>query len=275
MFAIRAVKHSTVLLIATSFALSGCNSSSSSPVTQEVAQKREQPPAPIPEIKNSDEPNAKASTGVQPPKLAEVEEVVKRVFKDAAILDISHEPYFFVGDFNGDNAQDIALVIKPVAGKLSEMNQDNPPWMLRDPFNPNLPPQLRTQPLRVGENDSLLAIVHGFGGNGWRSAEATQTYLLKDGVGTNMQVLSAKMSLVRYSSKKRPTLSGDTISQSLRNTQGFLYYLGANYGWYDPNTFAPEAERRMAHPGIPTKQLKPKDANTQVSKDSRETQPSP
>ena len=155
-----------------------------------------------------------------------------------------------MGDFNGDHSQDLAVVLKPAAGKLSELNQEYPPWMLRDPFNPNLPPQLRKDPLRVEENDKLLAVIHGYGPKGWRNAEATQTYLLKNAVGTGIKTQTAQRSLAAHGGKKTPDLMGDTIIQILGDQPGFLYYAGASYAWYDPKTYKPGVERRLAHPGI-------------------------
>src|SRR5689334_19107170 len=47
------------------------------------------------------------------PKLAEVQDAIKRVFKDAAVLDPNYNPNFLAGDFNGDASQDLAVIIKP------------------------------------------------------------------------------------------------------------------------------------------------------------------
>jgi hypothetical protein len=185
-----------------------------------------------------------------PPKPAEIEDAVRRVFKDAAVLDTSQATSFLVGDFNGDHSQDIALVLKPVTGKLSELNQEYPPWMLKDPFNPTLPPQLRKEPLRVEENDTLLAVIHGFGPKGWRNPEATQTYLLKKAVGKEMRSQPARATLAAYAGKKTPALMGDTIFELLADRPGFLYYSGATYAWLRSEDLSPGVERRMAHTGV-------------------------
>src|SRR5688500_1565172 len=47
-------------------------------------------------------------------RLIEVESAIKRVFKDAAVLDPNHNPNFLAGDFNGDQSQDLAVILKPV-----------------------------------------------------------------------------------------------------------------------------------------------------------------
>jgi hypothetical protein len=91
----------------------------------------EQPPTP-----RAPEPAAAAKPVdvdvARTPRLSEVQDAIKRVFKDAVVLDSDHNPNFVAGDFNGDDSQDLALVLKPVPGKVSELNQEYPPWLLRD-----------------------------------------------------------------------------------------------------------------------------------------------
>ncbi|MGH9883106.1 MAG: hypothetical protein ACRD6N_16850, partial [Pyrinomonadaceae bacterium] len=67
-----------------------------------------------------------------PARLTEVQGAVRRVFKDAALLDSSREPNFVAGDFNGDLSQDVAVVLKPASGKIQQMNEEYPPWILND-----------------------------------------------------------------------------------------------------------------------------------------------
>ena len=243
-----------LFLVVASIALGACAKQSPAPISQSVPIKVEEPIPPQPSPQNTDKLDAKEMAKLPPPQPAEIEEATKRVFKNAAILDTSCASYFLVGDFNGDHSQDIAVVLKPAADKLSEMNQEYPPWMLKDPFNPNLPPQLRKEPLRIEENDKLLAVIHGFGPKGWRDTEATQTYLLKNAVGSDIKSQPAKASLAAYPGKKTPGLMGDTIAEVLGDKSGFLYYSGASYAWYDPNTFKPGVERRMAHSRVPVRQ---------------------
>src|SRR5688572_5039805 len=46
-------------------------------------------------------------------KLPEVQDAIKRVFKDATVLHPEHTPNFLLGDFNGDASQDLAVILKP------------------------------------------------------------------------------------------------------------------------------------------------------------------
>ena len=178
------------------------------------------------------------------PKLLEVQEAVKRVFKDAAVIDTSRNPNFMAGDFNGDFSQDIAVVLTVSPGKQAEMNEEFPPWILRDVFAPGSPEVKRP---RVEDNDVLLAVIHGYGPNDWRDPQATQTCLLKNAVGSRMEVHAGKEFVAANSGKKLPRVHGDLIAEVLRGSSGYLYYSGETYAWYDPKTFKGEAQRRFVH----------------------------
>jgi hypothetical protein len=185
--------------------------------------------------------------------LAEANEAVTRVFRNAATIDANHEPNFFTGDFNGDDSQDIAVILKPEQERLAEINQEFPAWILKDPLSvPNRP----APPLRIAANDVLLAIIHGYGPNGWRDAQATQTYLLKNAVGLDVKAYPKSDFASADQGKKLPRLSGDLIGQNLGGKSGYLYFTGAQYAWYDPKTFKGEPEIRVTHPGMVAKKKK-------------------
>jgi hypothetical protein len=181
------------------------------------------------------------------PNLAEVNEAVARVFRNAATIDAKHEPNFFTGDFNGDDSQDVAVILTPQKEKLAEMNQEFPPWILKDPLSVAYRP---TTPLRIAANDVLLAIIHGYGPNGWRDSQATQTYLLKNAVGLEVKAYPKGDFASANQGKKLPRLSGDLIGENLGGKSVYLYFNGAQYSWYDPKTFKGEPETRVTHPGM-------------------------
>lgn len=201
--------------------------------------RAEAPPSPVVQ---ADQPQQMSN--LPPPELSTVQEAVKRVFKDSALIDTSRKPVFITGDFNGDLSQDIAVVLKPVPEKLPDLNEEFPTWILRDPFAAN---ESRTPRLRVAANDVLLAVIHGYGANGWRDPQATQTYLLKNAVGSGMEAQQAKDVATASQGKKLSRLRGDVIGEVLGGTSGYLYYAGATYSWYDPKTFKGEPERGMIH----------------------------
>jgi len=200
------------------------------------------PPAP-----QSSPAQSQSTSQVSPPQLSEVQEAVRRIFKDAVSIDESRQPSFITADFNGDRSQDLAVILKPAKDKLSDMNQQFPPWILKDPFlieNPGM------KPLRITSEEVLLAVIHGYEAKGWRDPQATQTYLLKNAVGDGMLVRSKRDVAAAHPEKQLPELKGDLIAESVKGQPGYLYYAGATYSWYDPMTFKGEAATRNAHPGI-------------------------
>jgi hypothetical protein len=175
---------------------------------------------------------------VAAPQLPEVEEAVKRIFKDVAVVHPDYKSSFLAGDFNGDLSQDLAVVLKPVPEKLTEMNEQYPRWLLRDPREPHNP----RQPLSVEKDEALLAVIHGYGNKDWRDPEATQTFLLKNVVGTGMRVQNGIEFVKNFRGGKKPRPQGDLIGETLKGSEGYLYYNAATYSWYDPKTFKGEVE---------------------------------
>jgi len=199
----------------------------------------ETPPSPVVQ---GDQPLQ--ASKLPPPDLNRVQEAVKRVFKDSALIDTSREPDFIAGDFNGDLSQDIAVVLKPAPEKLSDLNEEFPTWILRDLSGSTIPGSPR---LRVGANDVLLAIIHGYGANGWHDPQATQTFLLKNAVGSDMKAHQPKDVMTPSEGKKLPPLQGDVIAEVRGGSSGYLYYAGATYSWYDPKSYKGEPEQGVFH----------------------------
>ena len=174
-------------------------------------------------------------------QLAEVQEAVKRVFKDAVVIDSNYNPNFLAGDFNGDASQDIAVILKPV--NLELMNEPYSPWLVRSPRG-----AASEKSLRIEKDEVLLAVIHGYGTNDWRDPEATQTFLLKNVVGKDLRVESQKQFVTGNTGRKLPRPQGDLIGETLQGHAGYLYYASATYSWYDPQTFKGETQAtRMVH----------------------------
>jgi hypothetical protein len=164
-------------------------------------------------------------------KTAEIQEAVRRVFKDAAVVNSDYNPNFLAGDFNGDGSQDIAVIVKPV--NLDLMNQELPPWLVREP-RAKRDPRLA---LKIQKDEPLLAVIHGFGANDWRDPEATQTFVLKNVVGNDLKVHTGQEFVSANTGRKLPRPQGDLIGETVQGTPGYLYYASATYSWYDPKTF--------------------------------------
>ena len=228
-----------VLIAACSF-LFGCS-------TEKKPIAEAPPPSPV---APADQPQQMAK--LPPPQMNEIQEAVKRVFNDAVVIDTSHTPAFIAADFNGDFSQDIAVVLKPAADKLPALNEEFPAWILREPFGAT---ESRSPRLRIADKDVLLAVIHGYGTNGWRDPQATQTFLLKSVVGSGMEVHSSKEVAAANKGKSLPQLRGDVVGEVLDGKVGYLYYAGATYSWYDPKTFKAEPETGMVH-GRPAEAVK-------------------
>ena len=210
----------SALFVGFLLALASC-SSSRGPVAE----------APPPAYQPSPESTPIRLTAAAAPKTTEVQEAIKRVFKDAAVINADYNPSYLSGDFNGDGSQDLAVILKPV--KLDLMNQELPPWLVREP-------RARRDPrvvVRIDKDEPLLAVIHGFGTNDWRDPDATQTFVLKNVVGSDLKVHTVKEFADANSGKKLPRPRGDLIGETVQGTQGYLYYAGATYSWYDPKTF--------------------------------------
>ena len=253
MFAKPGLTNSFLLLAvaAASVTMFGCSKSSTT--TQPIAEQAPAPPASQPATQPAQPPTVPEP---QPAKLEEVQQAVKRIFKTAVVIAEERTPSFLVGDFNGDLSQDLAAILKPAEGSVSELNQEFPNWIAREPLKDVLLPKskvlaqpvadrpsanpARGQTIRFEQDDVLVAVIHGTGLNGWRDSEATQTHLLRDVVGTNIKLLSFKGAVKTYTGiKPFPTIYGDLIQQTLIGQDGFLYFAGGIYGWYDAKNYLP------------------------------------
>ena len=187
-----------------------------------------------------------------PPNAAEVRGAVERIFKGAVTISPAREPQFAVGDFNGDESQDLAVAVSPAPGRTGELNDELANWIVRDPFAPlsgGTAYGAARQRVLIEESDTLLVVIHGYGAAGWRDAQATQTYVLKDAAGERLKARTQKAALASGEEGRLPRLVGDVIDESVGGRAGFLYYNGAHYLWYDPRGYKPPPPARLVHGG--------------------------
>jgi hypothetical protein len=231
-----------VLIVVTASLLLACEKPSDQAKSSELEPRVESNATPTPQTPQFSlpiaSPSAATPSPAPPPKLDEVRSAVARVFEKAAAPDPTNAPGFVVGDFNGDGSEDLAVVTKAGEGSLREINNDLANWVLEDPRSVPIPgagPTNRIvapKPIRAERGDILLAIIHGVGAKGWRNPEARQTFLLKNGAGSNLSVLAVKNLLVSKGKRKLPPLRGDTISETIAGKPGILFWTGAKYAWY-------------------------------------------
>lgn len=185
--------------------------------------------------------NERTTPEAKPPTPAEARLALERIYKLALVFDESRPDPFVAGDFNGDGSVDLAVAVRPAGNMLGEINSELANWIVADPrkaipFDPKkavqtAPPE--SGPVRVEQGDALLAVVHGHGPEGWRSPEATQTYLLKGVAAQGMRVVPVKDFPPALKVRRSVTLRADLISGSLAGTDGFLYWSRGKYIWHE------------------------------------------
>jgi hypothetical protein len=227
----------TWVLLATAFLLPGCAKRNNEIKSVEPAPRvvsTTEPAARILTLASPTPTPTPASKPSEPPNPTEIRDTVARVFEKAATPDGSLTPGFAVGDFNGDGSEDLAVAIKASEGSLGDINSELANWSLEDPRNTPLPSlSTRVPPSKrahVEKGDTLLAIIHGVGAEGWRAAEAKQTYVLKNAAGAKLLAQSSEA--IRKASHKLPQLRGDVLNETIGGKAGIVFWTGAKYAWF-------------------------------------------
>jgi hypothetical protein len=161
-----------------------------------------------------------------------VRQLVARTFGGSVAL-AGDPPQYVSGDFNGDGSEDMAVLVRPVGGKLEEINGQNANWIVRDPHKVFLPaPEQRVvtldahpKPDTVEAGDVLIAMIHGVGPEGWRGPQTQQIFLLRNVAGsspvtehpTQLPWQPQRMAVVRETSE---------------HAVGYIYWVGTMYAWH-------------------------------------------
>jgi hypothetical protein len=218
------------LIAAVFITLGGCSNKSSSaqPVEKPIAASAPQPSA---------AQKATPAVKLPPPTQAEVESAFHRVFGDDLITNAANRQSFIVGDFNGDESEDIAIIAHPAPGKLDEVNSEFSNWIVQDADKAFIapagkavvvPPRQARPHIEPGEE--VLAIIHGFGPQGWRNPDARQAYLIKHAAAT-FAGTAPSLSQKAIRAMKLP-LETEIIKQVRNNKKGFLFWTGGVYAWH-------------------------------------------
>jgi hypothetical protein len=206
----------TLLLICLAF-ITACDQVSQNPRASQTQVKAD--------FAAAQNPSSPPHSGPQPTEV-EMRAAIQRTYADAVIVDHTNARPFIVGDFNGDDSEDIAIVVKPRNEKLSELNSEYVNWILEDPHH------IQQIARGVRAKETLLVVIHGRERAGWRNDLARQTYLLKNAVGT--EFASESRSQLRTSGEARalPQLHGDVIREKLNGSAGIIYWNGGKYAWH-------------------------------------------
>jgi hypothetical protein len=234
-----------VLFILSSACLSGCakqttepNANIRQPGVEPVAMTVSPSSQTLPGAQQSPDQDKSKEASAAAPRTDEVNEVVLRVYEKVTVPDISVEPSFVVGDFNGDGSEDLAVVVKAGNGMLSEINNELANWTLEDPKQVREPTAAAvaqaapSKPARAEKGDSFLAIIHGVGKKGWRNPEARQSFLLKNAAGAKMTVRRNGAGENGNEKEKLLPLRGDAVSMTIGGRPGMLLWTGAKYAWH-------------------------------------------
>jgi hypothetical protein len=195
---------------------------------------------PIPMTTPTPQKSPEPVSAPQPPTAPEVANALHRIFGDDLIVEQdSKRPAFIAADLNGDDSQDLAVIVRPAPGKLADINSELANWIIQDADTFFVPPSEGhvvkvpiPPPPKVTEGEIVLAIVHGHGREGWRNPEAKQGYLVKHAAAT---FLGVAPSVSEKSIRIMHLPVRTEILQELRdNKKGFLFWTGQAYAWH-PN----------------------------------------
>jgi hypothetical protein len=165
-----------------------------------------------------------------------VEAALHRVFGDNLVAITSKSPFFIVGDFNGDESEDVALIARPAPGKLQDVNSELSNWTIQDadralgPMDKKVVIAAKEERPAVAKGEEVLAIIHGVGAKGWRDSDARQAYIVKHAAATLLGTApSISQKAIRIMHLPFPT---DIIKQVRNNKKGFLFWTGGVYAWH-------------------------------------------
>jgi hypothetical protein len=198
-----------------------------------VATRAEQPVNVTPP-----QPRVEAEPAKLPPAtISDVQAAIRRVFGDDVAVSSVFMPTFETGDFNGDGNEDLVVVVRPAAGKLSDINNELANWILQDADQFFITPPGKSVVIspklarpRIEEED-VLAVIHGHGPGGWRNPEARQAYLVKHGAAKFLGKTSS------FSEKKiramRLPVKTEVLKGERNQKRGILFWTGSAYAWQD------------------------------------------
>jgi hypothetical protein len=165
-----------------------------------------------------------------PPDVPSVHEALARVFA-GAVIPPGGAVQAMAGDFNGDGAPDLAVVVSALPSRLGEVNDEYANWKLADL---SIPPGAERPGgrLRVESGEPLLAIIHGHGPGGWRASGARQAFLIKNAARSNMKARAWRSLLADQAAKESVRLlHGDVIAGAGPGPDGLLLWTGGRYAW--------------------------------------------
>jgi hypothetical protein len=183
----------------------------------------------------------KTQTKASQPTQSSLREALQKSFGSAVEPVTAFKPYYLTGDFNGDGAQDILMVVR-IKGPRAELASD---VALYNPFER----PKAVFPVNPSANPTLaFAIIHG-SKPGWQTPPALEKFLLLGQTpililnygrvtSTAPQDRNELMELIGKRSVKfradgwpPAAAKGDSIVLGTEATDSILYWNGKNYRW--------------------------------------------
>jgi hypothetical protein len=174
---------------------------------------------------------------------AAVTESLKTSFGSSLEAVTSFNPYYLTGDFNGDGAQDILIVVR-LKGRRSELPPD---VKILNPFYRTGQPTFPVDP--SAKPTLAFAIIHGTNA-GWKTSQPGAKFLLlgespvlilendratsgrsEDAKGL-MEIVS-KRGRRRAASQPPAAAKGDSILLGTEAAESTLYWNGKTYRWQE------------------------------------------
>lgn len=180
---------------------------------------------------NTTQGSTPAPSPLPPPQKAEVRGALQRIYGQAVLLE-ERTPAFISGDFNGDQAQDLIVSVRPADRHLANLNDPLANWIIQDVREKPDVAAARKRPPAIKRSDILLAVIHGYGAQGWRDTEARQAYLVRNASGSTMRPYPWQELLPKLHQRKFAGMTGDAVIETLDGQEGFLYWNGARYVWH-------------------------------------------
>lgn len=159
------------------------------------------------------------------PTRALLRPLLERLAGGALEPDERSEPWFAVGDFDGDGAADLAVAVQlrgdPAALADSALR-------LQDADAPGPPPPLAA--LAPGER--LLAIVHGVSGAAWSDAATGHpAYLVRHAAGSALRARPLAGLPAEVRMRVTRAHAGDVVAARRDGRRGLVFWNGGSYVW--------------------------------------------
>jgi hypothetical protein len=188
--------------------------------------RRPDPPVPeaVPSVRPPAAEPSSAPPDRRPAQPTEVEPALRRVLP--AEVRWTGGADAGVGDFNGDESPDLAVVLRPSDASLPTLNRDPANWIVQDAARNPVPDPKAPDPgrVRLQAGDQVLVVLHGHGPAGWRNPDARQMYVVKlQGPGRFHRIPRTRGTGV--------SLGGPPQAEVLEEPdgRGFVYWDGASY----------------------------------------------